>query len=64
LRIALFIAIAVAASNGLGFGRTVVDQGTNARQRQMSMINLVSPAEKTDIGETPNPEGAFRTTDW
>jgi hypothetical protein len=62
LRVAFTIAIAVVASNGFALGATVVDHG----QRQMSMINLVNPAEKTDVTATPNsePRGPFRAIGW
>ena len=66
LRVAFIITIAVAASNDFGLGTTVVDHGTSSRQRQMSMINLVNPAEKTDMAATPNsePRGPFRAIGW
>jgi hypothetical protein len=66
LRVAFIIAIAVVASNGFALGATVVNHGTSSRQRQMSMINLVNPAEKTDVAATPNsePRGPFRAIGW
>ena len=67
LRAAFIVTIAIAASNGFELGKTVADHATGSRQRQMSVVDLVSTAEKKiDIGEIFNPEpwGPFRTTDW
>ena len=66
LRAAFIVTIAVAASNGFELGKTVADFATSSRQQQMSVVDLVSTAEKIDIGEifNPEPSGPFRTTDW
>ena len=66
LRAAFIVTIAIAASNGFELDRTVADHATSSRHQQMSVVDLVSRAEKIDIGEMPNTEpwGPFRTTDW
>jgi hypothetical protein len=65
LRAALIVTIAV-TSNGFESGRTIADHATNSHQQQISLVDPVTPPEKTDIGQTPNTEpwGPFRTTDW
>jgi hypothetical protein len=54
------------ASNGFELGRTIANRAIGSHQRRMSLVDMVSRAEKTDIGETPDiePWGPFRTSDW
>jgi hypothetical protein len=65
LRAALIAPIAVTASYGFEHGRTIADHATNSHQ-QISLVDSMTPPEKTDIGQAPNTEpwGPFRTTDW
>jgi hypothetical protein len=66
LRAAFIATIAIAASNGFELNKTVADHATSSRHQQTLVVDLVSPAEKIDLGEMPNTEpwGPFRTTDW
>ena len=54
------------ASNGFELGRTITNRAIGSHQQRMSLVDLVSAAEKADIGETPDTEpwGPFRPSDW
>ena len=66
LRAGLIVTVAVTVSNRFDLGRPVADHAENSRQQQISAVDPMTPAEKVDMGQTPDTEpwGPFRTTDW